>query len=72
VTTGITCANAGTGCRGIATPEHPECSRCTRERKLAAMRESGSFTANVFAWLIEHTPHHDLGLSVETDREAGG
>lgn len=72
MTTGITCANSERGCRGIATPEHPECSCCTRERKLATLRESGSFAAHMLAWLIENAPHHDLGLGMEPDREAGG
>lgn len=66
MTTGITCANAERGCRGIATPEHPECSRCTRERKLATMRETRPGTAHVLGWLIERTAHHD------TELEAGG
>lgn len=68
MTTGVTCTNAERGCRGIATPQHPECSRCQRERKLAAMRESSSIGARTLACLIEHMPHHDLELE---ELEAG-
>jgi hypothetical protein len=74
VTTGITCANAERGCQGIATPEHPECFRCTRERKLTAMRQSGSVSAQLRGWLIEHISHRDLEVMTgnhEPEREAG-
>jgi hypothetical protein len=66
VTTGIVCINSPDGCQGIATPQHPECSGCQRERKLAALRETPSITAHLLAWIIDHTPRHDLEL------EAGG
>lgn len=70
MTTGTLCANAHSGCRGLANPAQPECTQCQRQRKIASLRESPTLGTHLLAWLIQHAPHRDLEL--DADREAGG
>lgn len=58
---GIVCA-AKPGCQGLATPEHPICSCCQRERRLDVMRQSPSAVTHTLARVLSLIPHHDPGL----------
>jgi hypothetical protein len=62
--TGVLCT-ATPSCRSLATPEHPACSRCQRERRLAAMRESPSAIVRVLARVLPLLPHRDLELDLK-------
>ena len=65
MTTGIRCKAKST-CRGLATPNHPVCPRCLREKRLESMRQSPSAATRALGLVLSLVPHHDFEL------EAGG
>lgn len=60
MTSSVRRSKAASGCTALATSKHADCSRCAREHKIAALRNSPPITGRLLVFLLKHTPHHDL------------